>query len=68
MDRVDGRGAIVAGEARGMAAARGRALVREGADVLVTNVLEDEGRQAAEEPEGCAWFPALCAAAMIASG
>jgi 3alpha(or 20beta)-hydroxysteroid dehydrogenase len=49
MGRVDGRVAIVTGAARGMGAAHARALVREGAKVLLTDVLEDEGRRVAEE-------------------
>jgi 3alpha(or 20beta)-hydroxysteroid dehydrogenase len=49
MGRVDGRVAIVTGAARGMGAAHARALAREGAKVLLTDVLEDEGREVAEE-------------------
>jgi 3alpha(or 20beta)-hydroxysteroid dehydrogenase len=49
MGRVDGRVAIVTGAARGMGAAHARALVREGANVLLTDLLEDEGREVARE-------------------
>ncbi|MGW6729682.1 glucose 1-dehydrogenase [Nocardia sp. NPDC055029] len=49
MGRVNERVAIVTGAARGMGAAHARALVREGARVLLTDVLEDEGHRVAEE-------------------
>ena len=42
--RLDGRVAIVTGAARGQGAAHARAFVREGAKVLLTDVLDDEGR------------------------
>lgn len=47
--RVQDRVAIVTGAARGMGAAHARVLVREGARVLLTDVLDDEGRKVAEE-------------------
>lgn len=47
--RVQDRVAIVTGAARGMGAADARVLVREGARVLLTDVLDDEGRKVAEE-------------------
>ncbi|MFE3001003.1 SDR family NAD(P)-dependent oxidoreductase [Nocardia sp. NPDC059246] len=49
MGKVDGRVAIVTGAARGMGASHARALVREGARVLLTDVLEEEGQQVAKE-------------------
>ncbi|MFE3060278.1 glucose 1-dehydrogenase [Nocardia sp. NPDC059239] len=49
MGRVDGHIAIVTGAARGMGAAHARTLVREGAQVLLTDVLEDEGQRLADE-------------------
>lgn len=49
MNRLDGRVAIITGAARGMGAAHARAFVREGARVVLTDVLEDEGRRVAAE-------------------
>ncbi|MFE3188462.1 glucose 1-dehydrogenase [Nocardia sp. NPDC059240] len=49
MGRVDGHIAIITGAARGMGAAHARTLVREGAKVLLTDVLEDEGKRLADE-------------------
>lgn len=47
--RVAGRVALVTGGARGMGAAHARALVAEGARVLLADVLDDEGEALAEE-------------------
>lgn len=47
--RLDGRVALVTGGARGMGAADARKLRAEGAAVLVTDVLDDEGRILAKE-------------------
>jgi 3alpha(or 20beta)-hydroxysteroid dehydrogenase len=49
MGRVDGRVAIVTGAARGMGAAHARVLVHEGARVLLTDMLEEDGRRLADE-------------------
>ncbi|WP_022979781.1 glucose 1-dehydrogenase [Ideonella sp. B508-1] len=49
MNRLEGRVAIITGAARGMGAAHARAFVREGARVVLTDVLEDEGRRVAAE-------------------
>lgn len=47
--RLAGKVALVTGGARGMGASHVRAMVAEGAAVLVTDVLHDEGRALAEE-------------------
>ncbi|MET9215117.1 MULTISPECIES: glucose 1-dehydrogenase [unclassified Nocardia] len=48
MGRVDGKVAIISGGARGMGAEHARALVAEGAKVVIGDVLDDEGRALAE--------------------
>lgn len=48
MTRLDGKVAIVTGGARGMGAAIARQLAAEGADVMVTDVLDAEGKELAE--------------------
>ena len=45
--RLDGKVAIVTGAARGQGAAHARVFVREGAKVLLTDVLDDEGHSTA---------------------
>ncbi|MGH3563614.1 MAG: SDR family NAD(P)-dependent oxidoreductase, partial [Mycobacterium sp.] len=52
MGRVDGKVALISGGARGMGAAHARALVAEGAKVVVGDVLDDEGNKLAEELGG----------------
>jgi len=47
-DRLQGRVAIVTGAARGQGAAEAELFARHGAHVLVTDVLEEEGRALAE--------------------
>ncbi|WP_340317933.1 glucose 1-dehydrogenase [Rhizorhabdus argentea] len=49
MARVEGKIAIVTGGARGMGASFARALVREGAKVFLTDVLEEEGQAVARD-------------------
>ncbi len=49
MGRVDDKVALISGGARGMGAAHARALVAEGARVVVGDVLDDEGTKLAEE-------------------
>lgn len=49
MGRVDGKVALISGGARGMGAAHARALVAEGAKVVVADVLDDEGTALAAE-------------------
>ncbi|QKW36806.1 glucose 1-dehydrogenase [Actinomadura sp. NAK00032] len=54
MGRVDGKVALVSGGARGIGAAAARALVAEGARVVIGDILDDEGRAvAAELGEAC---------------
>jgi 3alpha(or 20beta)-hydroxysteroid dehydrogenase len=49
MGRVDGKTALISGGARGIGAASARALVAEGAKVVLGDVLDDEGRAVADE-------------------
>jgi len=56
MARLQNKVAIVTGGARGMGAATARLFVAEGARVLITDVLEDDGRKLAEELGSAARF------------
>jgi 3alpha(or 20beta)-hydroxysteroid dehydrogenase len=47
MGRVSGKVAIITGGARGQGAVEGRLLASEGAEVILTDVLDDEGEAAA---------------------
>ncbi|MEH3156823.1 MAG: SDR family oxidoreductase [Gordonia paraffinivorans] len=49
MGRVDGKVVLISGGARGMGAAHGRALVAEGARVVLGDILDDEGTALASE-------------------
>src|SRR6201990_3492613 len=49
MGRVDGKVALISGGARGMGAAHARALVGEGAKVVIGDILDDEGKALADE-------------------
>ncbi|MEU7768597.1 glucose 1-dehydrogenase [Nocardia sp. NPDC049190] len=49
MGRLTGKVALISGGARGMGAAHGRALVAEGARVVLGDVLDDEGAAVAAE-------------------
>ncbi|PPE74158.1 3-alpha-hydroxysteroid dehydrogenase [Solimonas fluminis] len=49
MSRLQGKVAIVTGGARGMGGATSRLFVQEGARVVIADLLEDEGRQLAQE-------------------
>ena len=49
MGRVTGKVAIVTGAARGQGAAEARLLVAEGAQVMLTDILDNEGQQLATE-------------------
>ncbi len=59
MGRVSGKVALITGGARGLGAADARALVREGAMVVIADVLEDEGRALAAELGDAASFMSL---------
>jgi 3alpha(or 20beta)-hydroxysteroid dehydrogenase len=47
MGRLDGKVALITGGARGQGAAEGRLFASEGAAVVLTDVLDDEGKQTA---------------------
>jgi len=49
MERLKGKVAIITGAARGMGEAHARLFVQEGARVIMTDVLESEGKQLADE-------------------
>ena len=49
MGRFDNRTVIVTGGARGMGASHARGFVAEGANVVIADVLEQEGRALADE-------------------
>ncbi|MGZ8176430.1 SDR family oxidoreductase [Williamsia sp. SKLECPSW1] len=49
MGRVDGKVVLISGGARGMGAAHGRALVAEGARVVLGDILDDDGAALAAE-------------------
>lgn len=56
MGRVAGKVALVTGGARGIGAASARALVAEGAKVVLADVLDDEGKALADELGGSARY------------
>ena len=56
MGRVDGKVALISGGARGMGAEHARALVAEGAEVVVGDILDDEGKALADEIGDAARF------------
>ena len=58
-DRLAGRVVLISGGARGMGAAEARLFAREGARVLIGDVLEEEGRKLASEIGEAAHFTRL---------
>jgi 3alpha(or 20beta)-hydroxysteroid dehydrogenase len=59
MGRLENKVAIVTGGARGMGAATARLFAREGATVVVADMLEEDGRALASEIGGTAQFACL---------
>src|SRR5882672_10118939 len=59
MRRFDDRTVIVTGGARGMGASHARGFVAEGANVVIADVLEEEGRKLADELGDHAMFSRL---------
>ena len=49
MNRLEGKSALVTGGARGIGRAISEAFVREGADVAIADLLEDEAQALAEQ-------------------
>ena len=49
MGRLDGKVALISGAARGMGNAEARVFAREGAKVVLTDVVDDEGEALAME-------------------
>lgn len=49
MGRFDGRTAVVSGGARGMGASHSRAIAAEGGNVVIADILDEDGRALAEE-------------------
>jgi 3alpha(or 20beta)-hydroxysteroid dehydrogenase len=54
--RLDGKVAIVTGAARGQGEAEARMFVREGAKVVLTDILDDDGKRVADDLGGDAEF------------
>jgi 3alpha(or 20beta)-hydroxysteroid dehydrogenase len=56
MGRVDGKVALISGGARGMGASHARALIAEGAQVVIGDILDDDGAALVEELGSAARF------------
>lgn len=57
--RLDGKVALISGAARGMGECEARLFVREGAKVVLGDILEEQGRQVAKELGAAATFVRL---------
>src|ERR1700746_1798187 len=56
MGRVDGKVAVISGGARGMGASHARTLAAEGANVVIGDILDEEGETLADELGAAARF------------
>src|SRR3954454_9612068 len=56
MGRVDGKVALISGGAQGMGAADARALVGEGAKVVIGDILDEKGKALGDEIGDCARY------------
>ena len=50
MSRLDGKVAIISGASRGQGEAEARLFVREGAQVVIADILDDQGESGREGP------------------
>ena len=60
MGRLSGKTAFVSGGAKGLGAEMARAMHEEGANVMVTDVLEDEGIKLADAHENMQFMTPRC--------
>ncbi|MFS0749810.1 glucose 1-dehydrogenase [Oceanobacillus sp. 1P07AA] len=56
MGRLDGKVALITGAARGMGASHAKTFAKEGAKVVITDILEEEGEKTAKEIGDSALF------------